>query len=42
MGWSLGTIKGRYSAVFVGFMALVCALTVFGIQLWIAGAAEGR
>ncbi|ANT66307.1 methyl-accepting chemotaxis protein [Aeromonas hydrophila] len=40
MGWSLGTIKGRYSAVFVGFMALVCALTVFGIQLWIKPALQ--
>ncbi|HHQ4448388.1 TPA: methyl-accepting chemotaxis protein, partial [Aeromonas hydrophila] len=40
MGWSLGTIKGRYSAVFVGFMVLVCALTVFGIQLWIKPALQ--
>ncbi|WP_323974874.1 methyl-accepting chemotaxis protein [Aeromonas hydrophila] len=40
MGWSLGTIKGRYSAVFVGFMALMCALTVFGIQLWIKPALQ--
>ena len=40
MGWSLGTIKGRYTAVFVGFMALVCALTVIGIQLWIKPALQ--
>ena len=40
MGWNLGTIKGRYSAVFVGFMALVCALTVIGIQLWIKPALQ--
>ncbi|MFM1695080.1 methyl-accepting chemotaxis protein [Aeromonas salmonicida] len=40
MGWSLGTIKGRYTAVFVGFMALVCALTVIGIQIWIKPALQ--
>ena len=40
MGWNLGTIKGRYTAVFVGFMALVCALTVIGIQLWIKPALQ--
>ena len=40
MGWSLGTIKGRYTAVFLGFMALVCALTVIGIQLWIKPALQ--
>ncbi|MGY3920770.1 methyl-accepting chemotaxis protein [Aeromonas eucrenophila] len=40
MGWSLGTIKGRYTAVFVGFMVLVCALTVIGIQLWIKPALQ--
>ncbi|MDM5094832.1 methyl-accepting chemotaxis protein [Aeromonas rivipollensis] len=40
MGWNLGTIKGRYTAVFLGFMALVCALTVIGIQLWIKPALQ--
>ncbi|MGE6118293.1 methyl-accepting chemotaxis protein [Aeromonas salmonicida] len=40
MGWSLGTIKGRYTAVFVGFMVLVCALTVIGIQIWIKPALQ--
>ncbi|MEB6608675.1 methyl-accepting chemotaxis protein [Aeromonas caviae] len=40
MEWNLGTIKGRYTAVFVGFMALVCALTVIGIQLWIKPALQ--
>ncbi|UCP15202.1 HAMP domain-containing protein [Aeromonas media] len=40
MGWNLGTIKGRYTAVFVGFMALVCALTVIGIQFWIKPALQ--
>ncbi|MGE6136085.1 methyl-accepting chemotaxis protein [Aeromonas salmonicida] len=40
MGWSLGTIKGRYAAVFVGFMVLVCALTVIGIQIWIKPALQ--
>ncbi|MFM4679039.1 methyl-accepting chemotaxis protein [Aeromonas media] len=40
MGWNLGTIKGRYTAVFVGFMTLVCALTVIGIQLWIKPALQ--
>ncbi|MDM5077716.1 methyl-accepting chemotaxis protein [Aeromonas media] len=40
MGWNLGTIKGRYTAVFVGFIALVCALTVIGIQLWIKPALQ--
>ena len=40
MGWSLGTIKGRYTAVFMGFMVLVCALTVIGIQIWIKPALQ--
>ncbi|MGE6101380.1 methyl-accepting chemotaxis protein [Aeromonas salmonicida] len=40
MGWSLGTIKGRYTAVFVGFMVLMCALTVIGIQIWIKPALQ--
>ena len=40
MGWNLGTIKGRYTAVFLGFMALVCALTVIGIQIWITPALQ--
>ncbi|MFM5032266.1 MULTISPECIES: methyl-accepting chemotaxis protein [Aeromonas] len=40
MGWNLGTIKGRYTAVFLGFMALVCALTVIGIQFWIKPALQ--
>ncbi|MDM5064829.1 methyl-accepting chemotaxis protein [Aeromonas salmonicida] len=40
MVWSLGTIKGRYTAVFVGFMVLVCALTVIGIQIWIKPALQ--
>ncbi|MGE6126755.1 methyl-accepting chemotaxis protein [Aeromonas rivipollensis] len=40
MGWNLGTIKGRYTAVFLGFMALVCALTVIGIKLWIKPALQ--
>ncbi len=40
MGWSLGTIKGRYTAAFVGFMVLVCALTVIGIQIWIKPALQ--
>ncbi|WP_429193372.1 methyl-accepting chemotaxis protein [Aeromonas salmonicida] len=40
MGWSLGTIKGRYTAVFVGFMVLVCVLTVIGIQIWIKPALQ--
>ncbi|MFM5687950.1 methyl-accepting chemotaxis protein, partial [Aeromonas caviae] len=35
MGWDLGTIKGRYTAVFLGFMVAVCVLTVIGIQLWV-------
>ena len=30
-----GHDQGRYTAVFLGFMALVCALTVIGIQIWI-------
>ncbi|MCY9811347.1 hypothetical protein [Aeromonas caviae] len=42
MGWNLGTIKGRYTAVFLGFMALVCALTVIGIQIWITPALQKR
>ncbi len=35
MGWDLGTIKGRYTAVFLGFIVAVCVLTVIGIQLWV-------
>ncbi|ENY73787.1 methyl-accepting chemotaxis protein [Aeromonas diversa CDC 2478-85] len=35
MGSVMATIRGRYTAVFIGFMVLVTALTLLGIQRWV-------
>lgn len=35
MNWDLGTIKGRYTVVFLIFIITICVLTIIGIQLWV-------